>query len=157
MARNASDTNVMQVGQDKALDLPTTSARIKRTDRKIEPVDGPRGNEFLDELKFMEEPVEVMGLESTDPAVELVPEVFHNGVPQRFIRGQVQTVKRKFIEVLARAKKTTYKQEIYADRLSGDAVQRMIPQSALQYPFQIINDPNPRGQAWLRKVLAEAS
>lgn len=157
MARNASDTNEMQVGQDKALDLPTTSARIKRTDREIEPVDAMPGAAYCEEMKFMEEPVEVMVLESTDPAVELVPEVFHNGIPQRFIRGQVQTVKRKFIEVLARAKKTTFKQEIYADRLTGDAVQRMIPQSALQYPFQVMNDPNPRGQAWLRKVLAEAS
>lgn len=157
MARNASDPSDMQIGQDTAVDLPTTSGRVKRTDKEIEPVEGPMGKDFYEELRFMEEPIDVMIHESTDPAAEMVPEVFHNGVPQRFIRGKVQTVKRKFIEVLARAKKTTFKQEIYADRLTGDAVQRMIPQSALQYPFQIVSDPNPRGPAWLRKVLAEAA
>ena len=156
MARNEIDTNSMQVGQDKAAEFSITSARVKRDDRIVETVDGPVGSDFYAELAFMEEPIEVMVMESTAENPEPVVEVFHNGVPQRFIRGQVQTVKRKFVEVLARAKRTRFSQQVYADRLTGEAVQKMIPQTALQYPFSVMNDPNPRGAPWLRKILAEA-
>lgn len=157
MARNNEiDASAQQIGQDRAADFSTTSQRVRRDDRIVEPVDGPVGQEFFDELKFMEEPVEVMVHESAADNVSPIVEVFHNGVPQRFLRGQVQTVKRKFVEVLARAKKTGYSQQVYADRLSGEAVQRMIPHTALQYPFNIVSDKNPLGSAWLRKILAEA-
>ena len=154
----ARETNAADhVAQARSVDLPTTTASVKRDDKIIEPVDGPVSSDFLDELKFMEEPVDVMVHESAADNAEAIVEVFHNGIPQRFIRGQTQTVKRKFIEVLARAKKTAYSQQVFADRATGDAIQRMTPHTALQYPFQVVSDPNPRGTPWLRKVLAEAT
>lgn len=154
MAReiNAGD---LQVGQSKAVELSTASAQVKRDDKLIEPVDGPVSSDYLEELKFMEEPVEVMVHESAAENAEPIVEVFHNGIAQRFIRGRVQTVKRKFVEVLARAKKTGYSQQIYADRLTGDAIQKMIPHTALQYPFNMVSDPSPKGAPWLRKILSE--
>lgn len=156
MAQNEIDISGMQVGQDRAAEFPTASRKVKRDDRIVEPVEGPMGTDFYEELKFMEELVEVMVHESTSENAEPIVEVFHNVTSQRFIRGQVQTVKRKYLEVLARAKKTGFRQQVYADRLTGEAVQKMIPQTALQYPFNVVSDPNPRGAPWLRKVLAEA-
>ena len=77
-------------------------------------------------------------------------------MPQRFIRGQKQTVKRKFVEVLARARDVTYDQDIGVDRSTGEAVQRMIPRIGLKYPFDVLEDPSPQGRAWLQALLQDA-
>ena len=33
---------------------------------------------------------------------------------------------------------------------------RNIPNTSLNYPFQVMRDDNPDGPAWLEKILAEA-
>lgn len=160
MARNTAtkpkpiDTREHKIGQDKApRDLPSTGdARLTPT--IIEPVEGPDWETKAETLAFMEETVEVMVAESTDKNDEVIVEVFNGGRAQRFIRGQSQTVKRKFIEVLARAKQTRYRQESYKAHDGSDAI-RNIPVTALRYPFQIMHDPNPKGRDWLKRVLSE--
>lgn len=150
------DTRGERTGQAKPIDMPTTKPGIKR-DTSVELLDGVCDvDDFAAELAFLEEPVDVLVHESTDNSAAPIVEVFHNGTPQRFIRGQVQTVKRKYLEVLARAKRTGYSQSVYRDQVSGEAIQRMNPHTALQFPFSVMNDTNPRGPAWVKKILAEA-
>jgi hypothetical protein len=152
--RKMIDTTEHQVGQDKPRDMPSTGeARIEASE--IELVDGPDWKKKAEALAFMEEPVEVMVHETADKNAETIVEVFNSGRRQMFIRGQVQTVKRKFVEVLARAKHTVYRQERYKDHEGNDAI-RNIPMTALRYPFSIVSDTNPKGRDWLKKILAEA-
>ena len=144
------ETSEQSIGQDTPLEISATGdASIEKPD--IEIIDGPS----LDAAAFMEEPVKVMVHESTDPNEVPVPYVGVNGRNQFFIRGKEQTVKRKFVEVLARAKLTRYKTEIINDA-QGNVRQRMIPATGLRYPFSVVEDKNPNGHAWLKKVLAEA-
>lgn len=147
------ESSAFQVGQDKPRDLPTDGeARVSA--RTVELVDGPNWKDKAAALAFMEEEVDVMVHETTEENAPLIVQTWCNGRSQFFIRGQTQKCKRKFLEVLARSKHTAYRHQHYKDANGNDAI-RYIPQTALRYPFTVAFDANPKGAAWLRKVLAE--
>ena len=148
------DSTDQKVGQDRPRKMKSTGpAKESLEPALIEPVERPVKKDHADRLAFNEEKIEVMVHESTDKNAEAVVEVFVNGIPQRFVRGQTQAVKRKFVEALARAKRTAYSQEKVMD--NGIESYRNVPHTALGYPFSVVRDPNPRGADWLKSVLAE--
>lgn len=121
--------------------------------KEVEVVDRAFNANMMEMEAFMHEPVTVMVHESTDPNdVDLV-QVSVNGNRQFFQRGNPQTVKRYFVERLARAKRTSYMQNL--DERLGESMNNMTPRHALRYPFSVIEDKNPKGAAWLRQILAE--
>lgn len=154
--KNGTDASAQQIGQDTSLLIPVTGAvgDIERTDQVIQVVDGPSLGEYAAELAFNEEVLQVMVHESTDKNAEQMVDVYVNGTPQRFLRGHVQSVKRKFVEVLARAKPQSITTSVQTT--NEDVINKVLKSSALRYPFSVHFDPNPKGPAWLRKVLAEA-
>lgn len=105
-----------------------------------------------EELLFNEEMIDVMLHESTDPNAENPVFTSCNGVPQYFFRGQVQTVRRKYVAILAAVKEHAISTPEYtqADGARATKIQRT---SSLKYPFSIISDKNPRGAAWLRSLI----
>jgi hypothetical protein len=109
-----------------------------------------------DEMKMMEEAVEVLVHESTDQNAAPFVEVWNNGTVQRFIRGTPQVCKRKYLEVLARAKETSVTTHEAIHQHSGDRYTRIDKHTALKYPFSVIVDHNPKGAQWLKGVLASA-
>lgn len=117
---------------------------------RIEPVEGPYAMQKAEALAFNEEKVKVMIHESTDENAENPVQLCVNGRNQFLFRGQPLVIRRKYLEVLARAKGTRY-----AQRKEGTAEQQnmMLPHSALKYPFTVIEDPNPKGAAWLQGIL----
>jgi hypothetical protein len=120
----------------------------------IEPVDKPVNKEWAEQMAFNEEIIKIRVHESTDKLAENPVEVFCNGMPQRFIRGQEQAVKRKYVEVLARAKQTTFgNQKITIGQ--GEETYVYPSHTALRYPFSVVEDPSPKGRDWLKSVLAE--
>jgi hypothetical protein len=102
---------------------------------------------------FMHETVLVLVHDSTDETQIPIPSVNNGGDTQYFIRGKQQWVRRKYIEPLARAKKTTYTQKKIRNS-NGDEQYINIPHTTLMYPFVVLKD-TPRGKAWLRNILAE--
>lgn len=74
------------------------------------------------------------------------------GVNQPIIRGQEITVKRKFVEALARTRTTKYVQVI--DPIDRSNIQ-MQERTVVSYPFSILNDRNPKGADWIKGILAE--
>ncbi len=150
------ESDVVKAGQDKPLDIPMTGdiGRIIRTDHQIDVVDGPSLGDYAAELAFNEEVVEIMVHETTDKNAAMLVDVYCNGVPQRFIRGVPQKVKRKFVEVLARAKQTRIKTEI--EMRNNEPVNRIVRTTGLRYPFRIENDRNPKGADWLKRILQQA-
>lgn len=156
MPRAPRETNAaeLNIGQESSLILPPVGD-IVRDDNTLVVADGPIDGDYASQLSFMEEKVEVMVHESTDDNAENPVQVSCNGVNQFFFRGQSQTAKRKFVEILARAKATSIstKELVMAD---GTRTTQIGKASALKYPFSIIQDSNPRGPAWLKAVLSEA-
>lgn len=142
-----------QVGQESSLLMPSTG-NIIREERTIEVVTQPMQGDSLDELAFMEELVEVMVHDSTDENAENPVQTACNGTNQFFWRNQPQVVRRKYVEILARAKTTSISTREATD-MNGDRTMRIGKASALRYPFSVIRDENPRGSAWLRAILAQ--
>jgi hypothetical protein len=114
----------------------------------------PDFKNFADELAFMNEQVVVVVHESQDKNAEKVINVFNDGVPQRFVRGQATIVRRKYVEVLARSKPFSVATPEETDG-NGDRTTNIRTTAGLMYPFEM-RDKNPRGQQWLQRILAEA-
>lgn len=147
--RKEIDSRGQYLGSEEPLD-PSDDG-----DRTLEIVDGPKLGSTADIEKFMNEIVTVVVADTTDKnAVRIVP-VSINGRTQNFIRGVPQRCRRCYVERLARAKETSYAQDL--DPRQGERLNVMYPHMALSYPFSVIEDANPLGSAWLRKVLAEAA
>lgn len=157
--RNKSiDAAEQTIGQSPSVDIPVTGSLdgLRRPDQGLEseivPVSATGLDDYAAQLAFMEEPVDVMVHETTDPNEQMLVDVYCNGIPQRFIRGQVQTVKRKYVEILARAKQTSISTKTVTT--DSDVINRIDKHTALRYPFSVVRDSNPRGAAWLKSVLA---
>lgn len=141
------------VEQDSSIIMPAAGPVI-RDDTSIQVAEGPLTDDRAAALAFMEEKVEVMVHESTDPNAENPVTVACNGVNQFFVRGMPQVVKRKFVEILARAKTTAISTKEVRD-YQGDLTTRIDKSTALRYPFSVVRDENPKGAAWLRSILAQ--
>lgn len=76
-----------------------------------------------------------------------------NGVNQPVLRGMPTKMKRKYLEILARMKETKYTQ--VTPNPAAPDVSEMRARHGLAYPFELVEDPNPKGREWLRNVLAE--
>lgn len=105
-------------------------------------------------LAFMEEMVTVVVHESTDPGSDPLPMVSNGGDKNRqyFVRGLEQTVKRRYVEVLARSRVTKFVQEKYTD-VQGNESYRYNPRSVPQFPFSVLQD-TPRGKAYWKAIEA---
>lgn len=117
-------------------------------------INDPHLQKFMADSDFMEERVMVRVAQSSDPAATKIVPTWCNGVPQYFIRGEFVIAKRKFVEVLARAKPFSVSTPEYTDA-NGDRSTRINTNVANLYPFEM-QDQNPMGQHWLRRVLQEA-
>ena len=121
--------------------------------QEVEPVSAQNLSDKTAQLAFLEERLDVLVHESADPNAEAVVETWVNGIAQRFLRGQVQTVRRKYVEVLARAKNTGIKTKEVLD-YNGDKTTAIVKHTALKYPFSVVRDANPKGAAWLKQVMS---
>jgi hypothetical protein len=143
---------------DKSISLDGAHSVQDICDMLNQPVAADVGSfEFKDytaNMAFMEEVVAVRVHPTNDPNAEPLVEVFCNGTPQRFVRGHWVPVKRKFIEVLARAKPFTVRTPEYTDS-NGDRTTRMDFNTAVRYPFEVQGD-TPEGSAWLNRIRNEA-
>ena len=102
---------------------------------------------------FMNELVTVLVHSTTDENQAPHVIVNCNGMNQPIIRGVPTKVRRKYVEILARMKETRYTQ--VTPNPAAPDVSELRPRSGLAYPFDLQDDPNPRGRAWLANVLAE--
>lgn len=151
-----TDTDEMDVGQHTHIDMPAEGVidRSAMHEEGIEIVQNVKLDGYAAELAFMEEKIEIEVHESTDQNAQSMVDVYCNGVPQRFIRGQRQVVKRKFVSILADARQTSMKTTIQVQ--GEDAVNRIDKHSALRFPFSVMRDDNPKGRDWLRLKLQAA-
>lgn len=150
MARGRINTENEYLGKES----PFNINEIGDGPLDIEVVDRVLTSDKAEQERFMNEIVTIMVHDSTDDNAEPLIPVGINGRMQYFARGVPQDVRRCYVERLARAKKTSYTQDL--DERKGEAIYNtMRPHHALKYPFSVVNDPNPLGAAWLRNLLAE--
>lgn len=154
MARR-TNTNEEKVGQQITHELPASGPVGELTDT-IETVDTPRWEEKAKNLAFMNEMVTVQIHDTGSINEEQFVEVRNDGKPQFIERGKPQTIRRMFVEVLARAKKEGISTPEYTDA-TGARATKIIRSPSLRYPFSVVEDRNPEGRTWLTRILAEAA
>ena len=111
-----------------------------------------RPKKWYDEMAFMNETVTVRVHPSTDRNANPLPDVYVNGRVQRFPRGEEIQVRRCYVEVLARARLTTFDNQ----KVKGpDGEDKYVypAHTAEVYPFTVIGD-SPKGDAWLKSIMS---
>lgn len=119
--------------------------------------------EYLDELAFNEEPVTIRIEPSADKNASLWHPIWVNGKGCEVWRagawreqtylpvGQVQTVKRKYVEVLLRSKTDTV-HTMVAETPGEDPRNTIRRFTSATATFSIIEDKNPLGAAWVEEI-----
>lgn len=149
------DTENVKVGQNQTKEISGSGEAEVISDSGIEAVPAEDFNNLAELEKFMNDPIELMIYEPMEEGSPAIVMLKVNGISQYVIRGRTQTIKRKYVEVLARARK----QHVTArgfKTANGDAKNTVNITSGLEYPFQVLNDPSPKGPSWLKGILAEA-
>ena len=134
-----------------------TEVAVSRTEDAIDPsvpIIHEESESFLTDgvalEKFMNEPVKILvfdggregDLDYATPGVNGNHIVIKRGVPV--------TVRRSVVEVLARAKTTTFGQHEFNPHSNKSLW--LIPKTSHSLPFQILEDRNPMGPAWLKSI-----
>jgi hypothetical protein len=145
-----------KVGQDSPREISVTGiATIEPAQIEAVPAEALRNTDKLDKLKFMDDPVEIVVMQSSDKNAKPYIELWVNGIRQNVMRGQPIVVKRKYVETLARMKLTTFVTQTPIE--DGEVRNVAIPSTGLVAPFTVIRDPaGDRGRVWLSQILAEA-
>jgi len=131
---------------------PVTIGEIGRGDTDV--IEVVKDVSKAEKLAFMEEPVTILVMSSGDPNEIPLVQVAVNGVTQFIKRDEPITVKRKYVERLARCKKTDFNQAL--DDSQGEVSFNVLTRRhSLRFPFSVIQDPNPKGAGWLKQILTE--
>jgi hypothetical protein len=123
------------------------------TDQQIESVSTKEFDREIAEEAFMNEPVTVLLADTNDDSAPTHGVFSVNGTNQPILRGVPTVIKRKYLEVIARCKETKYNQRT-ANPMEPDRIE-MVQRTAFAYPFQVVEDKNPKGRAWLAAVMAD--
>ncbi len=139
------------VGGAGELDIPVDGdARIVESSvETIRPED-------MKSLAFNEDVLTILMIESQDENAPRLATPMVNGVLHCVMVGEPTRIKRKFVEVLARAKQIRYKQVVKQSDMSGQPVNKMVPRVLPRFNFTVLDDPaGKRGIEWLTGVLAD--
>ena len=159
----ALDTENLEVGQQKPRKLSSAGPAKLDGSQLVEEVGGgPVDETWAEMMRFNEDPITFMLLpdaakNAEDPVYcacngDMAPVQPHRGW---IYRGKEYTVPRKYIEALLRAKLINYTQR---KEIDPNGIQQIInvPSVACRYQLRIINDPHPRGNEWIKHIMAEA-
>lgn len=106
--------------------------------------------------KFMHEIVTVQMMPQANENDHKFAEITVNGHYRCLMMGEQYDIPRTHLAVLAAAKSMRVEQEktVNADGSMGFKEKAVLRQ---MYPFTVAHDPNPRGAAWLMKLLKNPS
>ena len=132
------------------------SAAEAKSGRGIEiDIDRVISTDAIDQEAFMRDELEVFFNEPGNEHEASVVEVNVNGDYRMVVRGNTAKMRRYHVAVLAAAKQSRVRQKkiVAPDGSMGFQEESVL---SLTYPFQIMNDPNPRqGVPWLKKLLQQ--
>lgn len=146
------ETDDLQIGQDGTAHFDKDGVLVHVEQRTL---DDPFLAAKIKELAFMEELVTVEIADTAEEQADIGFVISVQNKPETFMRGQQKTVKRKFVEGLARAKKTAFGNVLTVDPVNGEQAYVHPSKTGLRYPFSVIRDDNPRGREWLHAVLRQ--
>lgn len=117
----------------------------------VTPVSEREFRDTAEMAAFMEELVIIRMHTTTDVNAEPFVPVGCNGEQTWLPRGVPIEIPRKFIESLTGLTVSFRTERVQDPNAEEGFVQRASASQA--YPFEILSDPNPKGRAWLARVL----
>ena len=114
---------------------------------------------YASELAFMEEPVTIILHRRREKFAPAMYDFSVQGRPIWIHVDRETTIPRKYLEVIARSQPYDVTTEVKKNEDQGDnaVVQNIVHRHpSAGHPFTVIKDPNPRGPAWLAKVMRES-
>lgn len=157
MRRKELNTEEMDMQKPSDIVIPSEGV-IVREPESIAAMTSPLEKKYADALQFGEDNIELMIQPSSEENAPTVIDVYVNGEAKYIPVGQRVTLKRKFVEVLLRAKPISVN-TIHDSHTSGKAWidNKLIRNARAKYPMSILHDPSPKGEEWLRNVMYEAA
>jgi hypothetical protein len=126
------------------------SAELVHITPDVDP-ENPFTKSRLEYERFMAEKVTIKILSSGGANEDPVVELSVNGRAVLFVRDVEKTVPRRYLEQLARLKKTNYANEEFV-RADGARDVHWPSRTGNRYAFQVLHDPNPKGREWLDRI-----
>lgn len=163
--RRELNTGDMEVGQKPNIILPDDGP-IDYQEGGIAAIDGGTDDDYHAQLAFAEEAMTIRLEKSSDKFAPKTVDCWVNGKGvEAFMNGKwvplgwlpvgiPVTTRRKYVEVLARAKPDSIQTEV-EDATVERPRNEIVRSTSTKYPFSVIEDRNPKGAAWLTRVLME--
>ena len=150
MARTESHTDDVKLRQPKPIemDAPERDNTIIGTEQALT-------MDYAAQLAFMEDVLTIRIERGRDKYSPQLIDVYVNGEPKWLPVGVPVNVKRKFVEVLARAQPFSVTTNVGTanDERPHNRIERV---QNMQHPFSVIKDPNPAGYEWLTRTMMDA-
>lgn len=118
----------------------------------ITSIDTMEFKEKADQMRFDNEKIEVMVMPSASTYPDHTFFVGVNGIQLLIVRGKKQWLPRRYVEVLLRAKISTYGNHEVRNNLTNELEVKNPETKSHRYPLQILQDKNPLGVKWLTRV-----
>lgn len=153
-SRREVHTSDLPAGQRASFELD--GEVLTRPDEEIITEADPAitSNDYAAELAFMEEPVTIMLDRGREKYAPTVLDFYVNGRAEWVPVGREWTLKRKYVEVIARATPYDVQTEIQDEQ--GEKPRNMVHRyTSTKFPFSVIKD-SPKGFAWLAKIRRES-
>jgi hypothetical protein len=153
-------TDDLEIGQSKSvnLDLPRESESLIETGENL-------NQGYLESLAFMEEPITIVLQKSSEKHAANVVDCWVNGRGAEIFDqngkwhvcgwlpvGKPVITRRKYVEVLARAKRDSISTEVVKHENREDNMAHRT--TSMRYPFSVLKDDNPKGYMWLTNILS---
>jgi len=118
----------------------------------ITSIDSMEFVEKAEQMRFDNEEIEIMVMPSSSTYPDHTFFVGVNGIQRLIVRGQKQWLPRRYVEVLLRAKISTYGNFETRNAMTNELEVKNPETKSHRYPLQILTDKNPLGAKWLNRV-----
>lgn len=120
---------------------------------QLRSVNDPEFKRKADQMRFDQELIEIMVMASTSTYPDHTFNIGVNGKLRMVVRGQKMWLPRNYVEVLLRAKVSSYGNHEVINAYNGEREIKNPETKSHRYPLQIITDKNSiLGAQWLERV-----
>lgn len=165
-SRREVDSRSITPEQPSDVHMPADGEFKRPDDSKIALLNGAEvTTDYYDEIQFMESPVTVIFQPSSQQFAPPFVDCFCQGkgievlMGDRWVEwkqvpvGESVTVKRKYLDIIGRAKETILKTKVVTEA-NKDPQNTITRTVVLKHPFSVQHDPHPRGAKWLMELLS---
>jgi len=131
---------------------PNVHADVETVRPGITSIDSMEFVEKAEQMRFDNEEIEIMVMPSASTYPDHTFFVGVNGIQRLIVRGQKQWLPRRYVEVLLRAKISTYGNFETRNQQTNELEVKNPETKSHRYPLQILTDKNPLGAKWLNRV-----